>query len=289
MIDRSLWLAGGETGVLLIHGLGGTPLELKSVATGLHRAGMTVHACQLAGHCGSEADLAATRWRDWYATVEAAYAKLSARCAQVFVGGLSMGAILALQIAARKPAALSGVLLYAPSLFYDGWSVRRQRWLMRWLSPLIDTPLGRRYRFMEREPFGLKDPRIRSIVQAALASGDSSQAGVAGTPAVSLRELWRLAAATRPLLREICAPALIIHPRHDDISSLRNVHELQQCLAGLVETVILDDSYHLITLDRQRGIVVERSVSFVSRRASAATRPSSQVSRSKHAAQRKTG
>lgn len=272
MTDRSMWLAGGRTGALLIHGLGGTPLELKAVARSLQRAGVTVHVCQLAGHCGSEADLAATRWADWYTSVEQAYAKLSASCTEVFVGGLSMGAILALRIAALKPGALRGLLLYAPTLFYDGWSVRRHRWMMRWLGPLIDTPIGRNYRFVEREPFGIKDPRIRAMVQAALASGDSSQAGVEGTPAISLRELWRLVAATRPLLGQISAPSLIVHPRHDDISSLRNVHELQTNLGGLVETVILDDSYHLITLDRQRGVVMERSAEFVTRRASQDTR-----------------
>ena len=271
MSDWSMWMPGGKTGVLLIHGLGGTPLELKSVATGLHRAGCTVHVCQLAGHCGAEADLAATSWTDWSATVEMAYRALEVHCDRIFVGGLSMGAILALHFARQKRPLLRGLLLLAPTLFYDGWSVRRQRWLMHCLHPLIDTPFGRRYRFVEREPFGIKDPRIRSIVRAALASGDSSQAGVEGTPAVSLRELWRLSDVVRAHLSEVSTPALVIHPRHDDVSSLRNVQELQERLGGIVETLVLDDSYHLITLDRQRGLVTERSVEFVLRRASATT------------------
>ena len=44
--------AGGRIGVLLIHGLTGTPNEMRSVAAGLQRAGFTVAAVQLAGHCG---------------------------------------------------------------------------------------------------------------------------------------------------------------------------------------------------------------------------------------------
>ena len=32
--------------------------------------------------------------------------------------------------------------------------------------------------------------------------------------------------------------------------------------AGLVETVVFDDSYQMVMLDRQRGLVAERSVSF---------------------------
>ena len=168
-----------------------------------------------------------------------------------------MGAMLGLYFARQERRALRGLLLLAPTLFYDGWAVRRQRWLMQWLRPLISTPLGRRYRFIEREPYGVKDPRIRAIIRAALASGDSSQAGVEGTPAVSLRELWRLAEVVRGHLPQVTTPSLVIHPRDDDVSSLRNVDELQRRLGGIVESVILDDSYHLITLDRQRALVVD--------------------------------
>ena len=67
--DHSFTIGDGRTGFLLIHGLGGTPLELKFVAKGLARQGFTVHCPQLAGHCGDESDLLATDWRDWYASV----------------------------------------------------------------------------------------------------------------------------------------------------------------------------------------------------------------------------
>src|SRR6266545_3707931 len=95
-VDRTLFFPGNKTGVLLVHGLGGTPLELKSIARGLAARGSTILCCQLAGHCGSEADLLATRWPDWYRSVETALAALEERCTTIVVGGLSMGAILAL-------------------------------------------------------------------------------------------------------------------------------------------------------------------------------------------------
>jgi carboxylesterase len=40
---------------------------------------------------------------------------------------------------------------------------------------------------------------------------------------------------------------------------------LQRKLGGMVEVSVLDDSYHLVTLDRQRGYVVERTLEFVDR------------------------
>jgi len=51
--DYSILLPGGRVGVLLIHGLGGTPVELRFVAQNLARAGYTVLCCQLAGHGGT--------------------------------------------------------------------------------------------------------------------------------------------------------------------------------------------------------------------------------------------
>src|SRR5216684_1275241 len=98
-VDRTLFFPGNKTGVLLIHGLGCFSLELKSIVWGLAARGSTILCCQLAGHCGSEADLLATEWRDWFSSVETALARLEERCSTIVVGGLSMGAILALRLA----------------------------------------------------------------------------------------------------------------------------------------------------------------------------------------------
>lgn len=259
--DFSETYPGGPVGVLLIHGLGGTPAELKIIAKGLNRAGYTVHCPQLAGHCGTEADLLATDWRDWYESVERAFDALKGQVQSVYAGGLSMGAIMALHLAARRPANLNGLLLYAPTLWYDGWSTPWYRFL---LKILIDTPIGRRYRFVEREPYGIKDPKIRRRILAAMERGNSAEAGLLGTPSASLRELWRLVAEVEGELKNIKVPALLVHARDDDISSLKNATYLQKNLGGLVDTLVLDDSYHLVTIDRQRDVVIERSNGFIS-------------------------
>ncbi|MET0195411.1 MAG: alpha/beta hydrolase, partial [Hyphomicrobiaceae bacterium] len=54
----------------------------------------------------------------------------------------------------------------------------------------------------------------------------------------------------------------ILHPREDDRASLHNAHYLEWNLGGRVETVVLEDSYHVITLDRQRDVVLEKTISF---------------------------
>jgi carboxylesterase len=259
-IDRSLLLPGNRVGVLLIHGLGGTPVELKSIARGLNASGFTVHCCQLAGHCGLEDDLLATNWHDWFASVEKALAVLEQRCSTIVVGGLSMGAILALRLAAVHPARVHGLALYAPTLWYDGWAIPWYGFLLRMF---IATPVAQRYRFMEREPYGIKDERIRAIVAGAMLSGKSAEAGIVCTPSQSIRELWRLVDVVKADLPAIRTPALIVHAREDDISALSNAIYLQRRLGGFVECVVLDDSYHLVTVDRQRDVVIDRSADFI--------------------------
>src|SRR6478735_3745211 len=57
--DQSYRVAGNNVGVLLIHGLCGTPSEMRYVANCLARQGYTVLCPQLAGHCGTRARRAA--------------------------------------------------------------------------------------------------------------------------------------------------------------------------------------------------------------------------------------
>lgn len=259
IIDRSLRLSGGRTGILLIHGLGGTPIEMRFIAVGLARAGYTVSCPQLAGHCGTAHDLKATRWQDWYASVVEAHDQLLQDCDVVIVGGLSMGAVLALHLAAERPDSVHGLALYAPTLQLDGWGIP---WYARLFGLVWHRSVADRIPFTEREPFGIKDPRVRGLVTAAIQSGDSSQAGQLSTPGSSMLELRWLAKTVRRSIDRIRQPALLLHPREDDRASLRNAFLLQRKLGGSVETVVLDDSYHVVTLDRQRHIVMERTSRF---------------------------
>jgi carboxylesterase len=266
--DHSLRFAGDRTGFLLIHGLGGTPVELRLVAKALARAGHTVHCPQLAGHCGSEADLLATSWRDWAASIEAALDCLKTQCDTIIIGGLSMGAVLAMHIAAKRQQDIDGLALYAPTLWYDGWSIP---WYSFLLKLLIDTPMGRRFRFVEREPYGIKDQRTRAMIVHLMGRGNSAQAGLLGTPSGAVQQMWGLIKETRRTMSTITRPTLLVHAREDDIAGLSNAVHIQRHLGGLVDTVVLDDSYHLVTIDRQNDIVVERSASFARRLAVAAS------------------
>ena len=253
---------GGPVAVLLIHGLTGTPSELKGVGKGLVRAGYSVYGVQLAGHCGTEADLLATNWTDWLDSALDAFDTLRRTHDVVFVGGLSMGALLSLLIAARRPEQVAGCLVYSPTMFYDGWSVPRLSML---LHGAIMLGLGRFIRFRENPPYGIKDERLRGKILAAMEAGHSGEAGLLHMPGASLGQLLRLIADLKRRLPSIKTPTLVLHAREDDVTSIRNASYIAAHIGGRVEKILLDNSYHMITLDQERDLVVDHSIDFVRR------------------------
>ena len=258
-------LAGGRSGVLLIHGLTGTPTEMRFVGNGLNRAGFTVLGMQLAGHCGDEADLLATGWREWYASVVDAAQRLQQQVDHLFVAGLSMGAILALKLAIDHPDRVDGVGLYGTTFFHDGWATPMIGRLSFLLPLGIRLGIGRNKVSMENPPYGIKDERIRHRVVSAMLSGDSEAGGLAGFPWPSLAEFQRLSLHVRNRIGRVRAPCVIVHSSDDDIASLRNVRIVERGVRAPVETVLLDDSYHMVTVDKERGTLIERSARFFRR------------------------
>ncbi|MEO8557782.1 MAG: alpha/beta hydrolase, partial [Rhodospirillales bacterium] len=173
--------------------------------------------------------------------------------------GLSMGALLSLQMAARKPQQVSGIALYSTTLWYDGWSLPKGSSL---LPIILRLPFGKRYRYVEAFPYGIKDERIRKFIIAKMEAGESAEAGLRGTPGGSLAELLRLISFTKRRLPKVAAPTLIVHAANDDVTSVRNADYVAQRLRAPVRQVRLHDSYHMITIDRERDHVAALTADF---------------------------
>src|SRR5262245_11058361 len=260
--EGHILLDGGQVGTLLIHGLGGTPLDVKFVAQALNRAGHTVYCPLLAGHGGTVELLNTTRWMDWYGSVEDAHDALKDRCDVIIAGGLSSGVLLALHLAAQRPQDVLGTLLFSPTFWPNGWAIPRHFALFKlirhkWFANLINL--------RERAPYGIKDERIRRIILNSLHCDGQPMVDTLWRRGGTILEFRRLAKIVEKELRQIEQPALIFHPRFDDQSDLSNSILLLRKLGGLAEVVVLNDSYHLVTVDRQRATVADRSVAFSAR------------------------
>lgn len=257
--------SGNDCGVLLAHGITGAPTEMKPLVRKLAAAGFTVSCPALAGHCSTLRELKQTRWTDWYATLERALETLRTRCSTIFVSGLSMGALLALKLAADHPELVAGVATLSATFFYDGWNVPRFR--QRYLLPIaLYTPLRYVYSWHEPAPYGIKDERLRNII-AGVYAGDATQMpqkyGYSEFPGVTIYETFRLIRAAKRSLAGVTAPLLIVHATEDDMATLENAYFLASRVGSTeVDTFYVDDTYHVLTLDRRKHDVAHRVTEF---------------------------
>jgi carboxylesterase len=266
----------GKAGVLLAHGITGSPTEMKPLAKKLAAGGFTVACPPLAGHCATLQELKKTRWTDWYASLEAGLDLLSEECDTVFVSGLSMGALLALKLAANHPDRIQGVATLSATFFYDGWNVPRFK--QRFLLPLvIHSPLRHFVSYHEPAPYGIKDERLRHLV-AAVYEGNSANMpekfGYSEFPAVTIRETFGLIRSAKRDLARIVAPLLIVHSTEDDMASLENAKFLAARVSSRrVETFYLDDTYHVLTLDKRKDDVAAEVAEFFRRHETSLAKP----------------
>ena len=266
MIQKTdFYFEGGPCGVLLIHGLTGTPNEMRVLGKGLNNAGFTVYGMQLAGHCGSVDDLLASNAEDWFASVQTAAEWLRERVENLFVCGLSMGALLALRLAAEQPDRIHGVGVFGATFRYDGWSIPPIARLSFLLPLVYRLGIGHGRSFVERPPYGLRDERIRAHVADAMFGADSSVAGLPGNPWPSLAELFTLSRKVRKQLPEVTSPCLVAHAVHDDIASVANAHLVAARISAPCELLLLRDSYHMITIDRERRTLIAHTSDFFQR------------------------
>ncbi|SDB81236.1 alpha/beta hydrolase [Acinetobacter boissieri] len=267
--DHSFLLEGNRTGILLIHGLTGTPNEMRGLARRFHQKGYTVMALQLAGHCGTVEDLVNTTWQDWYKSVCDAAEQLKQHVDHVFVAGLSMGALLALNYATEHR--VSGVMSYSPTFKYDGWSVPLwSKFAAPILLPIVyKLNIFRNLTFDEAEPFGIYNEKLRQRIVHSMQHGDSSEAGLPGNPWHSLYQLQCLSKVVRKNLSAITAPCLLIHAYDDDIAHRKNSQLIYDQVQGPKQLVWLKKSYHMITIDNDREQVITDSLAFIAQYAQA--------------------
>ena len=259
VIKRAQFLPGGDYAVLALHGLRSTPLELQPLLKALNRAGFTVDAPHLTGY-GFSADASTGSWRDWLDEAVARFDTLAAQYSQVAVCGLSMGATLALAVAAERSGGVAAVGALSTTLYYDGWNTP---WY-RFLSPLgYFTPLRHRMVIRETSPFGIKNERLREWIERQVAAGPISAVGASALSLPALHEAEKLMRYTRRHLPQVVAPTLILHSSEDDIASLKSARLVQRRVqAHDVRLIQLHDSYHMLTLDNERERVAALTVDF---------------------------
>ena len=261
--------APGRT-IILVHGLTGTPNEMRYLAFALNKQGYRVLCPRLANHGEPLYVLKHTTWEELYRPLRAVFLQELESGNKVYVGGLSMSALFVLLLAEEFQEKLAGGICLAPTLFFDGWNVP---WYNRLLPLAAYTPLKYCLYFKESPPYGIKNERIRAMVhrhysQARLDDIDQiAKYGYAFFPVSLFHQLQRLTRTVIPLLSRINAPLLLIHPQEDDTASVKNSELIYGRISSPVKKlVILTDSYHVVTADQEREKVGQVMMEFLDAR-----------------------
>lgn len=231
---------GRRVGVLLSHGFTGSPASMRPWAEYLAGLGYAVEVPLLPGHGTTWQQMTTTRYPDYYAEVERAYAALAARTDVVVAGGLSMGGTLVLQLAEQHPE-LAGLVLVNAAVA----STNKQLLALPLLKHLI--------RAMPGIANDIKKPGVQ-------------EDGYDKTPLKPLASMlagWR---QVRGDLARVTCPVLLFRSVEDhvvDPSSARLI------LGGVssrdTEERLLQNSFHVATLDNDAEQIFEGSAEFVAR------------------------
>jgi len=258
-------LAGSRPlGCLLIHGFTATPDEMRPLGEALAARGFPVRAVRLAGHGTEVADLAGTRWTDWFASVAEGADRLHRDVPALAVAGMSLGALLGLHLAAARPTEVAALVLCGTPLRLSGAG-------LRWLPLLARIPwIARRWAIIPK-PGGpdIADPAVRAASRSYRAM-----------PLSAVLELLRFQAVVRGEIGRVTQPALLLHGRHDHSVPLANLELARRSLGSrLIESHVLERSWHVVTLDYDRDEVARLAADFLTRIEAGATPPAGRAAR----------
>ncbi|MFA5231295.1 MAG: alpha/beta fold hydrolase, partial [Candidatus Omnitrophota bacterium] len=119
--DSSLFLPGDKNLCFLIHGLTGTAKEMGAIAQRLNKQGFSVVAPMMLNHNKSISCLKKTTWQELYNAIRAEFLKYADEYENIFVAGLSFGALIGIMLTHEFPDKVKALNCFSPTLFYDGW------------------------------------------------------------------------------------------------------------------------------------------------------------------------
>ncbi len=239
-------------GVLVIHGFTATLDSVKPLAAPLAALGIPVSMPLLTGHgCPSPEALRGVRWGAWMADAERAFQALSEEVERIIVIGHSMGALLALNLAAKHQKEVDSLVLAAPALK-----------LVSLLAP------GR--------PLHFAAPLVSRIIRKWELKNDADSQLPAGrlphypwAPTDAIVSFFDLLQSTTAILGRVNVPVLILHNRRESTVLPESAEMLFSGIATAPaekSVVWLERSGHQVFCDCEQEKAVGTIVDYLSRR-----------------------
>ncbi|HEY7756380.1 MAG TPA: alpha/beta fold hydrolase [Actinomycetota bacterium] len=227
---------GGPVGVLMIHGFTGSPASMRPIGEWLAGNGLSVEGVRLPGHGTDVEDLRTRRWTEWVDEAARGLETLTARCRTVVAFGQSMGASVALALAASRPADVDGLALANPYVSDARHAV---------------IPLGR---------LVLRD--VRGVANDIALPGVDENADER-MPVAAVAEMAAMLRVVRSALPTIRQPVVVFRSGVDHVIPRSNARKLLDRIGSQrTELVACPRSFHVVTLDHDAPLVRERVLAF---------------------------
>jgi carboxylesterase len=232
---------GGSTGIVLVHSFTGTPSDVRLIGEYLHARGLGVRGPLLPGHGTTLEDLNQRSWREWVACAERALDELLAACDRVFIGGLSLGALVSAYVAVHRPE-VRGAVLYSPPT----WPANRLIYLSGLGKHFVST-------IPKTHARDLVDPQARA-----------RQWHYRRWPVSAAHQLLLLTLRVRRLLPRLTCPLLVFYTTRDTSNRPYSApRTFRRAGARDKKLVRLDRSGHALTVDAEWRRVAEQTAAFL--------------------------
>lgn len=235
--------AGRESGAaaLCLHGLTGTPWEVRPVAEALVARGIRALGPRVAGHEGGVRALASTSRHAWLERAGADLEKLRRAHDRVYLVGVSLGGLLSLRL--TQTAGADALVVVGVPLV---------------LRPPIPQllPLVRRVMpFRRKRGADIRDPEA-----------EARHPSLPAMPLDAVAELIALQREVIPELGAIRSPILVAHGRHDATARPRDAERLHgEVGSEEKELVLLERSGHVATVDYDGPVLSRAAADFLRR------------------------
>ena len=231
----------GRIGVLLVHGFTGSTASMRPWAEYLAGQGYAVSAPRLPGHGTTWQEMNKTTWDDWRGEVEQAYEALSNKVDHVFVCGLSMGGALALRFAADHPTRPAGLVLVNAAVATDRKDVK--------LLPVLKHVI----------------PSMPGIANDIKKPGVEEH-GYKKTPLRAAASMFKGYKQLCDDLGRVTCPVLIYRSTVDHVVDPSSGRIIKATIGSSdVREELLENSYHVATLDNDAELIFEGSAAFIER------------------------
>ncbi|MFS0594257.1 alpha/beta fold hydrolase [Cytobacillus horneckiae] len=232
---ESFFYNGSDTGILIVHGFIGTPQSVKFIGQSFAKLGYTVYAPRLAGHGTNIYDLEKCTYEDWLNSVVEAYKRLKKQCGKVYCIGQSMGGTLTLLLAERFKE-LAGIILINTALSIPAYNYLKN---------------GTNLNYIDEGLPDIKDPSVYEITYSRV-------------PINAVREIQKLMKLAPGSIKNIECPALCFKSIEDHVVPHENTDRIfRELPTGNKWLRVLNESYHVATMDYEKDRIIEDSHEFI--------------------------